>query len=212
MLIRIGFNDGPVFVVNDIQGNQNVWGPGIILARRIMDIGDEMHILMSQKMAETLRELSDEYKIWIHLLHDFPIKYGRTILVYSVYGNRVGNRKSPKNPDQRSKMAEELAKRRATTIYNNIDVTLTITDPRSMLAHHKRIYDIECISDDPLEAVLHGISTDVPKSFNDFNIKTSDEGGELKIMSINFDTEYQTEFTTAFNTPAIRERRIESIH
>ncbi len=86
LLIRIGLNDGPVFVVNDIQGNQNVWGPGIILARRIMDIGYEMHILMSQKMADTLRELSDEYKIWIHPLHDFHIKHGRTILVYSVYG------------------------------------------------------------------------------------------------------------------------------
>lgn len=126
--------------MNGIQGNQNAWGPGIILARRIMDIGDEIHILMSQKIAETLRELSDEYKIWIHPLHDFPIKHGRTILVYSVHGNSVGNRKSPKNPDQRSKMAEELAKRRATTIYNNIDVILTITDTRSMLAHHKKIY------------------------------------------------------------------------
>jgi hypothetical protein len=60
--IRIGLSSGPIFVVNDIMGNQNIWRPGIIFARRVMDIGDNMHILLSENMAETLISLRDEYK------------------------------------------------------------------------------------------------------------------------------------------------------
>ena len=58
--IRIGIHSGPVYVVSDILKNRNIWGPGIIIARRIMDIGDDGHILMSARTAEDLRELSYE--------------------------------------------------------------------------------------------------------------------------------------------------------
>jgi Adenylate and Guanylate cyclase catalytic domain len=60
--IRIGIHSGPVFIVNDVLENKNVWGPGIIIARRIMDLGNDGHILLSSRIAEDLRELSDEYK------------------------------------------------------------------------------------------------------------------------------------------------------
>lgn len=201
--IRIGLNDGPVYVVKDVQGNQNVWGPGIIFARRVMDIGDDGHILLSPRMAETLRELSDEYKVLIKPLHDFSIKHGQTLLLYSAYGNGIGNSSMPtKNLYQRSKMSREIMKRKLTTMYNFIDVTLAINDPKTMLTHHRRLYNIGNISDDPISEVLHGIATDVPKSFLDLNIRTSDESArELKIKSINFDKPYQKEFTTSFNKP-----------
>jgi len=201
--IRVGMNDGPVFIVKDVQGNQNVWGPGIILARRVMDIGDDGHILLSPRMAETLRELSDEYKVLIKPLHDFTIKHGQTLLLYSVYGNGIGNPKMPtKNLYQRSKMTRAIMKQKLTTVYDKIDVSLTITDPKTMLTHHKRVYYIENISDEPIQTLLHGIATDVPKSFVDLNIRISDESGrELKITSINFDKEYQKEFTTSFTKP-----------
>ena len=201
--MRIGMNDGPVYIVNDVQGNQNVWGPGIILARRVMDIGDDGHILLSPRMAETLRELSDEYKVMIQPLHDYTIKHGQTLLLYSVYGNGIGNPNMPtKNLYQRSKMSREMMKRKLNTVYDKIDVALTIRDPKAMLTHHRRFYNIENISDEPIESVLHGIATDVPKSFIDLDIRTSDESGrELKITSINFDKPYQKEFRTSFNKP-----------
>jgi hypothetical protein len=44
--VRIGLHSGPVFVVKDILNNKNVWGPGIIIARRTMDTGDDGHILL----------------------------------------------------------------------------------------------------------------------------------------------------------------------
>ncbi len=201
--IRIGLNDGPVYVVKDVQGNQNVWGPGIILARRVMDIGDDGHILVTPRMAETLRELSDEYKVMIKPLHDYIIKHGQTLLLYSVYGNGIGNSKIPtKNQYQRSKLGIEIRKLKRTTMYDELDVTLAIKDPKTMITHHNRKYNVQCISDDPLDTVLHGIATDVPKTFEELNIRTTDESGrELKISSINFDKPYQKEFTTKFNSP-----------
>ena len=69
--VHIGLGSGPVFIVNDIKGNQNVWGPGIILARRVMDIGDNSHILLSGTMAEPLIALKDEYKMMLKPIGDY---------------------------------------------------------------------------------------------------------------------------------------------
>ncbi len=207
--IRIGLNDGPVYIVKDVQGNQNVWGPGIILARRVMDIGDDGHILLSPRMAETLRELSDEYKIMIKPMHDYVIKHGQTLLLYSVYGNGVGNPNVPtKNLYQRSKMTREIMRRRLDTVYNKVDVTLEIKEPSKMLTHHRRVYDMMNIAEEPIQTLLHGIATDVPKTFDELNIRTADEAGrELKITSINFDKPYQKEFTTSFHRPIYRDEK-----
>jgi hypothetical protein len=201
--VRIGMNDGPVFVVKDLEGNQNVWGPGIILARRVMDIGDDGHILLTARMAESLRELSDKYKRMIKPLRDYTIKHGKTILLYSLYGNGIGNPNVPTdNSYQKSKMGEEIMKRKLTTIYHSIEVSLRILNPKTMLTRHERVYDIENVSDEPIHEILHGIATDVPKSFIDLKVRAEDQGGnELKIMSINLDKPYQKEFTVSFSSP-----------
>src|SRR2546425_1681691 len=66
--VRIGIHSGSVFVVNDVYNNANVWGPGIIIARRIMDLGDEGHILLSSHVAEELMTISDGYRRYFHSL------------------------------------------------------------------------------------------------------------------------------------------------
>ena len=38
--VRIGLSSGPVFTVYDISNRLNVWGPGIIMASRVMELGD----------------------------------------------------------------------------------------------------------------------------------------------------------------------------
>lgn len=201
--IRIGLNDGAVYVAKDVLGNPNLWGPGVILAKRVMDIGDEGHILVSQRMAETLRELSDEYRQLIKPLHDYTIKHGQVMLLYSVYGNGIGNPEIPRtNMSQRSKISTEMMKRKLVMVSNKVDVTLQINDSKTMLTHHKRFHGVRNIGDDAIKTILHGIATDVPKSFLDLNIKVSDEAGKnLKITSINLDKPYQKEFTTSFNKP-----------
>lgn len=93
--IRIGIHSGPAFVVKDILNKNNIWGPGIIVARRVMDIGNDGHILLSSRIAEDLRELSDEYKKIIKPLHDYSIKHGLNLLIYSAYGTGFGNSIAP---------------------------------------------------------------------------------------------------------------------
>jgi KaiC/GvpD/RAD55 family RecA-like ATPase len=100
--VRIGLASGPVFVVNDIRDNQNVWGPGIILARRVMDIGDNFHILLADRLAEELMALTDEYRTAIRPITNVRIKHGQTVNLYSAFSNEFGNPESP------SKIAERF--------------------------------------------------------------------------------------------------------
>jgi KaiC/GvpD/RAD55 family RecA-like ATPase/class 3 adenylate cyclase len=99
--VRIGLSSGPIFIVNDMNGNQNVWGPGIILARRVMDIGDNLHVLLSGSMAESLIALKDEYKTMIKPIGEYQIKHGQTIRLYSAYSQEFGN------PEQPAKMLSQ---------------------------------------------------------------------------------------------------------
>ena len=47
----------PVYVIKDLNGNENVWGPGIIMARRAMDLAEKMNILASARFANDLKML-----------------------------------------------------------------------------------------------------------------------------------------------------------
>jgi len=205
--VRIGLHSGNCFVVKDIRGQDNVWGPGIILARRVMDFGDDDHILLSPRLAGDLREISDEYRKIIKPVHDFTIKHGQTILVYSAYGDGFGNPKHPsKGEATRSLYGQELLKMQQTTTYPSVQVDLTILDPKTMLVQHKRTYEVANISNEPIYHVLHGIATDVEKySLNDLNVQVYDENHrEMKISSINVDKPTSKEFTTAFNKPILK--------
>ena len=93
--VRIGLSSGPVFIVNDIDNNQNVWGPGIILARRVMDIGDNFHILLADRLAEELIGLKDEYRTTIKYVLDYQIKHGQKIKIYSAFSKEFGNPMQP---------------------------------------------------------------------------------------------------------------------
>ena len=93
--VRIGISSGPVFIVSDIKGNQNVWGPGIIVARRVMDLGDSMHILLADPLAAQLIGLKDEYRMNIRPITNYEIKHGQKITLYSAYSQDFGNPNLP---------------------------------------------------------------------------------------------------------------------
>ena len=99
MGVRIGLSSGPVFIVNDINNNQNVWGPGIILARRVMDIGDNFHILLADRLAEELIGLKDEYRATIKYVVDYQVKHGQRIKLYSAFSKEFGNPQQPTKVD-----------------------------------------------------------------------------------------------------------------
>lgn len=202
--VRIGLNSGFCYLVKNIQGEITPWGPGIILAQRVMDLGDDGHIFLTSKLAGELRQLSNYYKKIIHPVNDFEIKHGETLLVWSAYGDNFGNSSHPKkDPVEISKYTKEIIKLQKTALYPSLKVELTVLDPEKMLVQHKRTYNIENISDKPITDVLHGIATDVNKnSMEDLKIKVFDEQKkEMKISSININKPTSKEFTTEFNTP-----------
>ncbi|AJZ76233.2 hypothetical protein SU86_007505 [Candidatus Nitrosotenuis cloacae] len=208
--VRIGLHSGISYVVKNITGNLDIWGPGIILTRRVMDLGDDGHILLSPRLAEDLCELSDEYKKIIRPIHDYTIKHGTTMLIYSAFGDGFGNPKSPtKGIVDKSMMGKEIPKIQKSTIYPSASVELLIQNHDTMLVHHKRTYELENISDEPIQYVLHGIGTDVKKdSINDLNILVRDESGQpMRISSITMDKPYSKEFSTAFNRPIQRQEK-----
>jgi hypothetical protein len=93
--VRIGLSSGPVFTVYDISNRLNVWGPGIIMARRVMDLGDSWHILITENFAMQLKPLYEEYRNNIRLIGSYEIKHGEKINVYSAYSNDYGNPELP---------------------------------------------------------------------------------------------------------------------
>jgi archaellum biogenesis ATPase FlaH len=93
--VRIGLSAGPVFTVYDISNRLNVWGPGIIMARRVMDLGDSWHILITENFAMQLKPLYEEYRNNIRLIGSYEIKHGEKINVYSAYSDDYGNPELP---------------------------------------------------------------------------------------------------------------------
>jgi archaellum biogenesis ATPase FlaH len=93
--VRIGLSSGPVFTVYDISNRLNVWGPGIIMARRVMDLGDSWHILITENFAMQLRPLYEEYRNNIRPIGSYEIKHGEKINVYSAYSDDYGNPQLP---------------------------------------------------------------------------------------------------------------------
>ena len=202
--VRIGLNSGICYTLDDLNGVKTTWGPGVVLAKRVMDFGDEDHILLTPELAENLREISDDYKKIIKPVHDFKIKHGKNILVYSVYGKGFGNKIHPTRGDaQISKFVDELEKFQKTVLYPSVEAEISLIDPKRMLVQHKRTYEIKNISDEPIKDVLHGIATDVDvHSLDDLNVEVYDENNEvMKISSISVDRPTTKEFTTRFNQP-----------
>ena len=209
--VRIGLHSGNCFVVNDIDGNKNIWGPGIILARRVMDLGDAGHVLLSPTLAEDLRQISDKYMKIVHPVGDeFAIKHGQTLQIYSAYGDGFGNSLVPTRLTYQKRGTKQVTKQEtkqeSTSLYPFVELSLTIKDPKTMLVHHKRVYQITNTSDTPIYYVEHGVAMDVPKqSFDDLNLSVYDEDNlDLTISDIKINEPYQKQFTTAFNKPILK--------
>ena len=203
--VRIGIHSGAAFVVDDVLNNKNIWGPGIIVARRIMDIGDDGHILLSARISDDLMEISDYYKQILRPIQKYTIKHGQTISLYSACDKGFGNPRPPANKSSslEKKVHEMDAKYHAPiTIYPYIEINMTIKNAKSQLVLYKRLYEIRNSSEKPICEVAHGIATDVETNLSDLKIRVYDENNVLlPISNVIIDRPYQKEFTTVFNRP-----------
>jgi len=106
--VRMGIHSGPVFIVEDINGQRNVSGAGINRAQRVMDCGDGDHILLSDTIAESLRQFR-EWNVALKDIGDCQVKDGWQH-VWSFEDGNCGNRVLPK------KSKRLLSERRRTVI------------------------------------------------------------------------------------------------
>ena len=200
--VRIGLSSGFVYLINDAFGRKNQWGPGIIIARRVMDIGDSGHILLSKRLAEDLRELSDDYKKIIKPLSEYTIKHEQKMMIYSAVGEDFGNPAFPQN-------SSSVLLTNTSMIFPSVRAELTLKDLDTMLVHHKRTYEIVNTSDKPILEISHGIATDIEKKrLSDLRLKIYDENKkDLPISKITMDYPYQKEFFTKFNAPILQNEK-----
>jgi len=89
LLIRVGIDMGPVYVIKDINNMDNVWGPGIILTRRVMDLAGDMNIFASARIADDVLKLSAEYKKMLHPIGNYSIKHGEELQLFNIYGEAL---------------------------------------------------------------------------------------------------------------------------
>ena len=200
LLLRIGIDMGPVYFVRDLNGKDNVWGPGIILTRRVMDLCGPMNILASARIAQDIRKLSPEYEKILHLIGNYSIKHGEDISIFNVYGNGFGNKTVPR----KSKIGLFNLERDIKTVNNfsfdQIDIGLEILDQKTTLTNHTWFWRVVNVSKEPMSQVFYSLDGDVPREFGDMNIKVkTDNDNILEILSVSVNKPYHKEFNIQLN-------------
>lgn len=91
----MGIHSGPVNEVRDVNDHANIAGAGINIAQRIMDCGDEGHILLSKRVADDLAQ-SRQWRPYLHDLGECAVKHGLPVFVVNLYTDEVGNSEPPR--------------------------------------------------------------------------------------------------------------------
>src|SRR5216110_1545083 len=126
--LRMGIHSGPINEVRDVNDSANVAGAGINLAQRVMDCGDDKHILLSKRVAEDLGH-SREWGPYLHDLGECAVKHDIPVFLVNFYRDGVGNPELPKiveqsQSEQAAKAAAIHAPRRFRVIYLAIAATI----------------------------------------------------------------------------------------
>ena len=199
IIIRIGIDTGPVYFMKGIKG-EIFWGPGLIMAKRVMDLCGPNQIFASERIAKDLRSLSEENKATMHPIGEYEIKHGK-LAIYNIFSKEFGNKTIPKK-GKISKIKEDDFKKEPGFEFNSVEVRLEITDPKSMMTHHTWIWDVKNISKDPLKAIFYSLGGDVSRDFSDLNVKITDENNNrLEIISLDVNKPLEKAFHIKLATP-----------
>ena len=203
--IRIGIETGPVYFMNGLNNAQIFWGPGIINAKRIMDMCGPNNIFASERFAGDLKKLSEENKVSMHSIGHFKIKHGEEIEIFNIFGKDFGKKTVPALGKTVGNY--ELDKEPKFE-YNNVKIRLEIIDVKSMMTHHVWVWDVRCTSKEPLDSLFYSIGGDIGREFSDLNVRIHDENGnKLKIKSIETEKPHEKEFLVALKKPIKKNQR-----
>ena len=196
LLLRIGIDTGPVYLVKDLTGKDNVWGPGIIMTRRVMDLAVENQILASSRIAEDIKNLSPEYKAIMHPIGDYSIKHDESLYIYNIYGDGFGNKQAArKKKIFKETITDEDMMGIKSFEFRHIEVELEILDTKTWMARHTWIWDVFNISKEPRDQIFYYLDGDVPRNFSDMNVKVFDrDGNSLDILGVSVNKPLRKEF------------------
>lgn len=94
--VRIGIHDGGVIPVSDLTGKTNYVGNTMNICQRVMDAGDEGHILLSESAFNSVNHM-EVYTGKLYALRRNPIevKHKVSLNIYNYYDGRFGNPNEP---------------------------------------------------------------------------------------------------------------------
>ncbi|MEO5717466.1 MAG: hypothetical protein ABIR29_02715, partial [Chthoniobacterales bacterium] len=98
--LRMGVHSGPINPVLDVNERANAAGAGIDLAQRVMDSGDDGHILLSKRAADDLAP----YPRWNPHLRDLgevEVKHGTLLHLFNLFTPEAGNPATPSSITKR---------------------------------------------------------------------------------------------------------------
>ena len=102
--VRMGINLGPVSLMKDLNGHENVVGDGINVAQRVMSFAVAGQLLVSRSFHEVISRLSHDYATLFHYMGARTDKHVREHDVYSLADAvRVARRVAEAQARQRGK-------------------------------------------------------------------------------------------------------------
>lgn len=206
--LRIGIDTGPAYFLKGVGGGKIFWGPGLIMAKRVMDLCGPDNILASDRIGKDLRKLSKENKATMRPIGKYIFKHEESTVIYNIYGKNFGNKNVPKRGKEIKKKESEQQQKKPKFEFNVVEIKLDVTEPKTMLTHHSWTWDLQNVSDKPLEHLFYSIGGDSPKDFSEMNLKITDKNNdELDILSIEKDKPLEKEFFVKLKKPLGKNQR-----
>lgn len=116
--LRMGLHSGPVIVIDeDGDGVMDVAGEGINTAQRVMDCGEEGHILASAAVANLVED-RPHWRSYFHDLGVVRVKHDELVHLYNIHGVRpdsttIGYEAQPRRVYESHERARQQAERDA---------------------------------------------------------------------------------------------------
>ena len=201
--VRIGCNIGYIFIVKDVQGRVNFWGPGAILARRVMDLGDDGHVLVTSTLANDLIELSEKYDKILHPIQGYKIKHGEEILLYSAYDETFGNSSTPKKTLSGHSYNEEASTAK-NALCDKIIFNLFLMDEKTNSLKHEWTYNISNNNTEPIYEFTIGLITNSAFNYEDLKIKIYEDKEEINPSNIFSPSQLSKQILVKFSNTILK--------
>jgi len=200
--LRIGLDTGPAYFLEGLGGGTIFWGPGIIMAKRVMDLCGTDNILASDRIGKDLRKLSEGNKTTMRPIGKYNFKHGESAVIYNIYGKNFGNKNVPKRGKELKKKETEHDQKKPKFEFNEVEIKLDVKDPKTMLTSHVWKWDLTNVTNNPLNHLFYSLVGDSPKDISDMNLRITDKNkDELEILSIEKDKPTEKEFFVKLNKP-----------